>query len=446
MQDRTGTSGAAAEAYYVDVALPGLESFGEVEIRCGLLRDMGLRSLVLARPEMVERYTGKADLVVACADVYSTDAVTEVLTPYRGKLANWVTLNDLVWHMQLGVSDRLGITFPGKRGQLNCRIKPLLREVLADTLPTRARVINRDDLSRALVTELGADLGYPFVVKPIWGSGGSYVEFVEDAETGYDLISTVFTQLAEDSNIHTYGTDDGRLWDPRTQLLVEEYVTGRELSLEAFVQHGELTSLLTQEKYFWDSDGAYRFETANLCPTPFLTEAEHATIHTVMQDAITRLGVDDTFVHIEFKWDGDRVHMIELNPRLGGGAVPKTLDNWFGIDTRQLRFTLMVGDPMPAHFHGRDGFTLGVFVNAHQSGTFTELDGLSWVHAQPEFSFEQKYLQEGQHIPPRNGSKANRVHWLYCYDAFYDCTDITQIDRLYTETRNRVHLKFADAH
>ncbi|GAA2961404.1 hypothetical protein GCM10010483_00660 [Actinokineospora diospyrosa] len=430
--------------FHVDVALPGLERFGEVEIRCDLLRKMGLRSLVLAAPESVERYVDHADVVLACADVYSTDVVTEVLEAYRGRLANWVTLNDKVWHMQLGVSDRLGISFPGKRGQLNCRIKPLLREVLSDIMPTRALVLGRDEVTRERVAELGQQLGYPFIVKPIWGTGGSYVEIIDSAEQGYDLISTVFAELAEDNDIHTYRTDDGRMWDPRTQLLLEAFVTGRELSLEAFVQHGKLTSLLTQEKYLWDSDGAYRFETANLCPTPFLSESEHAVIHTAMQEAVTALGVDDTFVHIEFKWDGNRVHMIELNPRLGGGAVPQTLDNWFGIDTRQMRFQLLVGEALPEKFEGREGFTLGVFVNAHDSGTFRELEGLPWVHAQPEFSFEQKYLQEGQHIPPRDGSKANRVHWLYCYDAFYDCHDIDQIDRLYAETRKRVQLKFAE--
>ncbi|MET9359908.1 ATP-grasp domain-containing protein [Streptomyces sp. NPDC006632] len=369
----------------------------------------------------------------------------EALSPYRGRIDRFSLINDKIWPVQLGASRRLGIDFPGFEGQLNCRIKPRLREVLADTLPLHTEVFAASDLSRENVAAAVERLGTPFVIKPIWGTASAFVEIVTDPERAYDELAETFEGLAAG---HPHGAfDDGtRVWDPRHEVLLESFIgSGRELSFEAFMQDGDLVPLLIQEKLLWAQEGGFRLETANVCPTPFVSAEEEARICDILQDALRKLGVDDTFVHIEFKWDGEKASIIEVNPRIGGGSVAKTLIAWLDIDVRDMGRKLQLGEALPRKYvRTKEGFLLGVFVNAMESGIFKEFDGLDWVHAQPEFDFEQNYLEAGQRVPARNESKATREGWMYTYDAFYHCTDVERIDYLHEETRKRVQLRFEE--
>ncbi|GAA3055585.1 hypothetical protein GCM10010448_43760 [Streptomyces glomeratus] len=429
--------------YFVEVSIPGMELWPELRNRARSLREHGVPVLFLCAAEFVSVYEEVADEVVVCSDVFSEEAVVEALTPYRGRLDRFSIVNDKIWPMQLGAARRLGMDFPGFEGQLNCRIKPRLREVLGGVLPLRTEVFKAADLSRENAAAVVERLGVPFVIKPIWGQASAFVEIVQDPERAYDELAETFEGLREG---HPHGPfDDGtRVWDPRGEVLLESFIAeGRELSFEAFVQGGQLVSLLIQEKLLWAQEDGFRLETANVCPTPFVSAEEEERIRVILQDALRKLGVDDTFVHIELKWDGERVSIIEVNPRIGGGSVAKTLMAWLDVDVRDMGRKLQMGEPLPRTYpRAKEGFLLGVFVNAEESGIFKEFTGLDWVRAQPEFDFEQQYLQPGHRVPARGESKATREGWMYTYDAFYHCTDVDRISYLHEETRNRVKLVF----
>ncbi|WP_412753425.1 ATP-grasp domain-containing protein [Krasilnikovia sp. M28-CT-15] len=408
------------------------------------MRKLGHRILVLATAEAAPKFTDAADEVVVCDDVFSAESLGAALAPYAADGLRFSIIGDKTWSAQFSVAQRLGMPFPGLMGQLNCRIKPRLRRVLADTMPLRTAVLSVDEATPERIDALATEIGFPFVVKPIWGAASSYVEFVHDRDAAHEVITNTFAALAEEPDLHP--VDDGeQVWDPKRQILIEEFITeGRELSYEAFVQHGRLVPLLIQEKYKFDREGGFHFETANLCPTPFVTEAEEALIHSQLQEAMTKLGVDDTFVHVECKWDGERLQIIEVNSRIGGGSVPKMLNIFLGVDPREMTLKLALRETLPSDYPRKDGFLLGVFVNAHDSGEFVGFDGLDWVHERPEFSFDLQYLQPGTVVPARN-VKSGRERWLYCYDVFYHCNDLALIPYLHEETLRRVRLQFKEA-
>nr|AFU82625.1 Carbamoylphosphate synthetase large subunit [Streptomyces sp. K01-0509] len=420
-----------------------MELWPELRNRARSLREHGVPVLFLATEEFASVYEECADEVVICPDVFSEDAVVEALTPFQGRLDRFSIINDKIWPVQLGAARRLGMDFPGFQGQLNCRIKPRLREVLAEQLPLHTEVFAAADLTPENVAAAVERLGTPFVIKPIWGTASAFVDIVKDPARAYDELAETFESLRAD---HPHGPfDDGtRVWDPRNEVLLESFIgAGRELSFEAFVQNGDLVPLLIQEKLLWAEQDGFRLETANVCPTPFVSAEEEARIRDILEEALRELGVDDTFVHIELKWDGENVSIIEINPRIGGGSVAKTLIAWLDADVREMGRKLQRGEPLPRKYaRVKEGFLLGVFVNAVESGIFKEFTGLDWVHAQPEFDFEQSYLQAGQRVPGRGESKATREGWMYTYDAFFHVTDEARIDELHDETRKRVLLTF----
>jgi biotin carboxylase len=433
--------GTSKPRYYVELTLPGLEMWPELHLRMQQMRRLGHPILVVSTAEAAPKLADAADKVVVCDDVFSADSLAAALAPYAADGLRFSIIGDKTWSAQFGAAQQLGIPFPGLAGQLNCRIKPRLRRVLADTMPLRTTVLSADEATAERIDALVTEIGLPFVVKPIWGAASSYVEFVHDRDAAHEVITSTFAALAEDQDLNPLNDGD-QVWDPKRQILIEEFITaGRELSYEAFVQHGRLVPLLIQEKFKFDREGSFHFETANLCPTPFLTGEDEALIHRHMQDAMTKLGVDNTFVHVECKWDGERLQIIEVNSRIGGGSVPKMLNIFLGIDPREMTLKLAVGDTVPTEYPRKDGFLLGVFVNAHESGEFVGFKGLDWVRDRPEFSFDLEYLQAGTIVPPRD-VKSGRERWLFCYDVFYHCTDRAEIPYLYEETLRRVTLQF----
>jgi biotin carboxylase len=438
------SAGTSKPRYYVELTLPGLEMWPELHLRMQQMRRLGHGILVLSTAKAAHQLADAADKVVVCDDVFSADALTAALAPYAADGLRFSIIGDKTWSSQFETAKRLGMPFPGMAGQLNCRIKPRLRRLLADTMPLRATVLSADESTPERIDALVTEIGLPFVVKPIWGAASNYVEFVHDRDAAYEVITDTFAALAKDQDLNP--VDDGeQVWDPKRQILVEEFITeGRELSYEAFVQHGRLVPLLIQEKYKFAREGSFHFETANLCPTPFVTDEEEGLLHQQLQEAMTKLGVDDTFVHIECKWDGERVRIIEVNSRIGGGSVPKMLNIFLGIDPREMTLKLALGETLPTEYPRKGGFLLGVFVNAHESGEFVGFDGVDWVRERPEFSFDLEYLQPGTIVPPRD-VKSGRERWLFCYDVFYHCSDRDEIPYLYEETLRRVKLRFKEA-
>lgn len=425
---------------FVEVSIPGMERWPELPRRCRALRSRGHHVLVLATAEGAEHFRECADEVVICPNVYAPDELVAALTPYASQPLRFSIISDKVWTAQLTAARRLGMHLPGARGQANCRIKVLTREKLRDSLPLTTELLNADEADGSRVDAAVGRVGVPFVIKPIWGAASAYVEVVKDRSQAHAKVTETFAALREDPNLGPF--DDGdRRWDAREQLLLEEFAEGREFSLEGFIQAGRLTTLMVQEKIRWTESDGLRFETANLSPTPFLDAHEVESMRETLERALRELELDDTLVHIEYKWDGDLLNVIEVNPRMGGGSVPKMLQAWQGADVREMMLDLMTGRPLAREYPGREGFLLGVFVNAHQSGVYREMEGLEWVRSRPEFCFDQMYMEPGSYIPPRGG-KAGREAWMYCYDVFFQCENASRIDELHDETLERVRLRF----
>lgn len=417
-----------------------LRRVGETRLLCKSLRARGLAVMVLCAPDDAGCYLGCADFVAACNDLYSVDAVMEALTADEQQIAQVALVGDRTWPALLGAAQRLDIRVPGLTGQLNARIKPRMREILARSLPLEHVVLDADACTRPGVRAAVDGLGVPFVVKPIWGQGCDYVELVSDARDAFNTVSRTFEALRADPDLRPMRCD-GRTWDPRAQLLIERFAAGREFSFEGYVQGGRCEFLALQEKYRWAAADGIRFETANLCPSPFLRAQERDRIVAAVRAALRALEVEDTFVHVELKWDGDRVAIIEVNPRLGGGSVPALLELLTGADVRQLRVQLALGEKATVSRPELDGFALGVFVNAWEPGTVSGMDGLEWVRAQPEFKFDSEYLRQGEVVPPRGASRRGREAWMYGYDTFYWCQDVDRIDELHRETLRRVRVR-----
>lgn len=150
----------------------------------------------------------------------------------------------------------------------------------------------------------GVDEGlYPCVVKPCRGGGKTGVSFVENAS---DLCKAM-----------GYAAEAGK-----DDMLVEEYVSGKELSVESISYHGEHYVLQITDK---DSSSAPHFvELGHHQPAQLPMEVREK-IHRVVPRLLTAIGYTDGASHIEMKYDGEKLFLIEVNLRGGGGQISNRL-------------------------------------------------------------------------------------------------------------------------
>ena len=151
----------------------------------------------------------------------------------------------------------------------------------------------------------GADnIIFPCVVKPCIGSAKKGVSFVNNLQD-----FKVAINYAKTSN-----SDEG--------ILVEEYIEGKELSVESISFHGTHRVVQITDKI---SSGPPHFvELAHHQPAQ-LPKKLSDKIKQVIPEILTKIGYTDGASHIEIKYRVNKLYLIEVNLRGGGDEISNRL-------------------------------------------------------------------------------------------------------------------------
>lgn len=151
---------------------------------------------------------------------------------------------------------------------------------------------------------------YPCVVKPVGGSAKRGVSFVQDAAQ--------FTSAIE------YASSQG------SDIIVEEYIDGKELSVESLSYHGEHHVMQITDK---DSSSAPHFVELGHHQPALLSVELKDKIERIIPRILANLGYTNGASHIELKYRDNQVYLIEVNLRGGGDDISNKLVNLSsGID------------------------------------------------------------------------------------------------------------------
>jgi biotin carboxylase len=169
---------------------------------------------------------------------------------------------------------------------------------------------------------LAAALGFPVVVKPLALSMSRGVIRADDAEAAAAAALRVRAILA----------DAGE--DPAQRLLVERFVPGAEVAVEALVRDGTLEVLAVFDKPD-PLDGPYFEETLYVTPSRLPASALEAVERETARSA-EALGLRDGPVHAELRVHGDEVAVLELAARSIGGLCSRSLRFGLGMSLEEL--------------------------------------------------------------------------------------------------------------
>jgi biotin carboxylase len=214
--------------------------------------------------------------------------------------------------------------------------KGTLRRKLSEAgVPAPAhRVFSRDEDT----ARLAAELRYPCVVKPTFLSGSRGVIRSDDPE-GFRVAWERVGRLLDQPDVARRG---GKL---AREILVEDFVPGREFSLEGLLRKGELSVLALFDKPD-PLDGPFFEETIYVTPSR-LPELGQRRLREVAASGARALGLVEGPVHAELRQGDAGTFLIEIAARSIGGLCARTLRFGTGMSLEEVILRNALRLPIP---------------------------------------------------------------------------------------------------
>jgi biotin carboxylase len=183
------------------------------------------------------------------------------------------------------------------------------------------------------------------------------------------------------------------------QILVEDFIPGREFALEGIVTSGKLKTLALFDKPD-PLDGPFFEETIYVTPSREAVEIQRKS-QAAAQAAVTALGLTDGPVHAEMRVNSQGVWMLEAAGRPIGGLCARVL-RFDSLAARELSLE----EILLLHALGEDVSAAALAAGAHgvmmipiaESGIFEGVDGLEEARRVPNITEVEITAKEGQKL------------------------------------------------
>jgi S-sulfo-L-cysteine synthase (3-phospho-L-serine-dependent) len=286
---------------------------GSGRLFCAAARRLGLRPVLLARDPGRYPYVAADAIDSRIVDTGDPAAVRAACGDLGGTVAGVTSSSEYYVGAAGEVARSLGLPHPDPDAVRACRDKHAQRLLLrAAGLPSPrfAAATSADE-----AVEAAAAIGFPVVVKPVAGSGS----------IGARRCASLPEVRAAAS--YVLCTDPAELaLPPQPAVMVEEYLDGAEHSVETLGNEAIAVTRkhLGPEPYF--------VETGHDIPAP-LSPANRAALSDAALAALRALGLGWGAAHVELRHaPGGPPRIVEVNPRLAGGMIPRVVQEATGID------------------------------------------------------------------------------------------------------------------
>ncbi|MBQ4071555.1 MAG: ATP-grasp domain-containing protein [Clostridia bacterium] len=179
------------------------------------------------------------------------------------------------------------------------------------------------------------ELSFPCIIKPTDNAGSRGVALVHSYE--------------ELPSRYEYARASSR----RGAVIIEEYLTGREVSVEIVVTGGVVHILAITDKL---TTGAPHFVEMGHTQPSSLPSDILAEVSDLATRAVTAVGIDDCPAHVEIMVTDEGPKMIELGARMGGDCITSHLVPLStGVDMIEATVRISLGDRVdltPKHSRG----------------------------------------------------------------------------------------------
>lgn len=308
---------------------------------------------------------------------------------------------------------------------LNVTDKSRMKKILWESnIPTAEYII-----AESLEDALAADIQYPIVVKPADSNGSRGVHRVND-ETELRHYFPVALEASRNKKV-----------------VVEEYVTGTEVSFYYYIQDGTAHFIDGSQRFTFKTKNQDVIQSTGVLFPAGVSEGAYREMHRITNRIVKAFELNNTPLFVQAIIDGDKAYVLEFAPRIGGGISYRVMERDCRFDLIEAAIDSFEGKRVdinsvwPSYYSGiliiySPGITMGEIVGVedvlekgiasefHQyrlKGTETSGDmssgsraGAFLIHAKSIEEIRKRvlYINENVEVYDINGNKAMR-HDLY---------------------------------
>lgn len=323
----------------VEPTAPGLRAIESVN-------NAGHRSVVvcspaysyLLTPEQHARRRELADLVLTLEDLHDLPAVLAALTDNGVELADVIgtfTTVHLCVIAAAQLAEHLGLPCTSPAALTVAKDKALCREKMDEAGLPNLRHGAAAGLAETLA--VAERIGYPVAVKPINGTGKAGVGIARDEREVRALFESDLTAAA-DAQPALFAQLDGRF-------VVEELAVGELYSVEVGCDGQRWTPLIALRRKLGRDNPIIELGSTVPCGLPAADEAE---LNDYAAQACRAAGLSTGVYHVEVIGTADGPRLIEINPRIAGGAIPDLVEVATGVNLFDVLADVSTGRPAPS--------------------------------------------------------------------------------------------------
>ncbi len=233
-----------------------------------------------------------------------------------------------------------------------CRSKYHMRQKLAEgnvSIPKFVLCRNYDELLQAT-----KEIGIPCVAKPV-GGNASYGTFLIRDKTDLDSLRSKYEsaiaylrEKAVDEDVFAFRDEEMKLMgvsetvDMVTDYLVEEYMEGPEISVDALVQNGKVFMLGIEDQVRMKPP--YMLQTAARLPY-LCSKSRETEIYELVCRTVAAMGITDSATHTEIIFTSTGPRIVEIGCRIGGDNIHDSVFHITGYNLMFESIMIALGEP-----------------------------------------------------------------------------------------------------
>ncbi len=322
----------------------------------------------------------------AIASTYDAEATLDAAKRYTrngGRIDGVLTLAADVPYTVAYVAENLGLVGIGIESALSASEKIRMKECFRrEALPIP---LFREVTDEKHLIGVAEEFGLPVVVKPVDSRGARGVQLIKKKEQ----LPAAYAKA--------------RNYSSAARVMVEEYLSGPQLSTEGFMLEGEacIPAIFDRNYHYLERFAPFIVEDGGEMPSRY-SEQYRDEVHEVMKRAALALGITTGIIKGDFVIHNGRVKVIELAARMSGGffatiATPTSC----GVNLVEANIRLALGEKLnttlllPKWQRGaaiRFAFPM--------EGTVRAIRGWENVQQDPTCRYSHIFVKPGDRITP----------------------------------------------
>ncbi len=307
------------------------------------------------------------------------------------------------------ISKVLGLLAPDPEAVYVSKNKYEMRKLVAEKhpelVPTFTSILSIDDINNSVIT-------YPAVLKPISASGSKGIFIVQnkdEAIIAYNELTNLTDNKAEGWLYNRYGN----------KFILEEFIDGQEFSVEGFVYDSEFyLAGITDKK----TTNPWCIEYQHIFPACYSSDISNAIIDAT-QKIIKTLNLDHCPIHLEAKFNHNKVKLVEIAARSGGDLIHSHLiENSTGVNWLKVMIGSIGHRKKPNLEYMKNNKITGIrFVLSGQSKIFNGFNIQPNIYSVPGVLLIKETTTRGSAIllPPEDFS-SERLGYVMIEGASFD--------------------------